>query len=426
MPSPARRVVLTGIGVITPLGQDPASFWEALRSGRSGVQTIQNFDSSLLPTRFAGEVVGFDARKYLSREGKKQLKVMARAIQFAVAAAQVALDDGKVDKSKLDPTRFGVEFGAGLLSSELNELGPAAAQSQSGTPGVVDLQAWGAKSLAAITPLWMLKYLPNMLACHVSILHDAQGPSNSITEGDVASLLALGEAFHILRRDGADLFLVGGADSKVNPLSMIRQCTFKHLSGRNDAPQQACRPFDRDRDGLVIGEGAGVLVVEELEHARRRGAPIYAEVAGFAAAFDRGVTGRGLARAIRLALTQAGVGPEAIDHVHAHGLGSPRFDVAEAAGIAEVFGPNGVPVWAIKSSIGHLGAGSGTTELAASLLAMKHGSVPATLNYDVPGPDCPVAVTKASRPVGKSCFLKLGFTDMGQCAAVVVRRWEDV
>src|SRR5260370_41779192 len=183
MPSPTRRVVLTGIGVITPLGQDPASFWEALRTGRSGVQTIQNFDPSLLPTRFAGEIVGFDARKYLSREGKKQLKVMARAIQLAVAAAQVALDDGKVDKSKLDPTRFGVEFGAGLLPSELVELGPAAAESLSETPGVVDLQAWGEKSLPRITPLWMLKYLPNMLPCHVSILHDAQGPSHSITEG---------------------------------------------------------------------------------------------------------------------------------------------------------------------------------------------------------------------------------------------------
>src|SRR5258707_11619951 len=153
MPSRARRVVLTGIGVITPLGQDPASFWEALRSGRSGVQTIQNFDSSLLPTRFAGEIVGFDARKYLSREGKKQLKVMARAIQFAVAAAQVALDDGKVDKSKLDSTRFGVEFGAGLLPSELPELAPAAVESRGATPGLVDLRAWGTKGLPSIPTL---------------------------------------------------------------------------------------------------------------------------------------------------------------------------------------------------------------------------------------------------------------------------------
>jgi 3-oxoacyl-[acyl-carrier-protein] synthase II len=424
MAAPTRRVVLTGLGVITPLGNDPASFWEALRQGRSGVRTIQTFDPSPLSTRFAGEIDGFDAKQYLSREGRKQMKVMARAIQLAVAAAQVALDDGKVDKSKLDPTRFGVEFGAGLLPSELNELGAAALESRSQTPGLVDLRAWGAKGLPAITPLWMLKYLPNMLACHVSILHDAQGPSNSITEGDVAGLLALGEACHIIRRNHADVFLVGGADSKVNPLSMIRQCSFGRLSLRNDAPEQACRPFDRDRDGMVVGEGAGVLFVEELEHARRRGATIAGEVVGFASAFDRGVTGRGLARAIRAALTQAGVGVDAIDHVNAHGLGSPRFDAAEAAAIAEVFSPGGVPVWAIKGNMGNLGAGSGTTELGASLLAMKHGIVPATLNYQTPAEDCPVAATTAERPVTRPCFLKLGFTDMGQCAAVVVRRWD--
>jgi 3-oxoacyl-[acyl-carrier-protein] synthase II len=424
MSDPTRRIVFTGLGVITPLGNDPASFWEALRHGRSGVRTIQTFDPSPLSTRFAGEIVGFDAKQYLSREGRKQMKVMARAIQLAVAAAQVALDDGKVDKTKLDPTRFGVEFGAGLLPSELNELGPAALESRSQTPGLVDLRTWGEKGIPAITPLWMLKYLPNMLACHVSILHDARGPNNSITEGDVAGLLALGEACHVIRRNHADVFLVGGADSKVNPLSMIRQCSFGRLSKRNDAPEQACRPFDRRRDGMVVGEGAGVLVVEELEHARRRGATIAGELIGFGAAFDRGVTGRGLARAIRAALTQAGIGIDAIDHVNAHGLGSPRFDAAEAAGIAEVFGPDGVPVWAIKGNMGNLGAGSGNTELAASLLAMKHGIVPATLNYHEPAEDCPVAVTTAERRVTKPCFLKLGFTDMGQCAAVVVLRWD--
>jgi 3-oxoacyl-[acyl-carrier-protein] synthase II len=420
MSSP-RRVVLTGIGVITPLGQDPAFFWDGLAHGRSGIHTISAFDPSPLSTQFAGEITGFDAKKYLSKEGRKQLKVMARAIQLAVAAAQVALDDGNVDKSKLDSTRFGVEFGAGLLPSELPELAPAAVASPGAVPGEVDLRAWGVNGLPAITPLWMLKYLPNMLACHVSILHDAQGPSNSITEGDVASLLALGEAFHIIRRDHADFFLAGGADSKVNPLSMIRQGMFGHLSRRNDCPERACRPFDRERDGLAIGEGAGVLVVEELEHAQERGAAIYGEVIGFGAAFDRGMTGRGLARAIAAALKQAGVAPADIDHVNAHGLGSPRFDAIEAGAIAQVFGAGQVPVWAVKSNIGNLGAGAGTTELAASLLALKHGWVPATLNHTAAGGDCPVAVTTAPRRVRRPCFLKLGFTDMGQCAAVVVR-----
>jgi 3-oxoacyl-[acyl-carrier-protein] synthase II len=420
MPS-SRRVVLTGIGVITPLGCDAGSFWNALAEGKSGIRTITSFDPSPLATRFAGEIVGFDAKKFVTKESRKQLKVMARAIQFAVAAAQVALDHGKVDKSKLDPTRFGTEFGAGLLPSELVELAPAAVESKSPIPGKVDLRAWGHKGLPVIQPLWMLKYLPNMLACHVSVLHDAQGPSNSITEGDAGSLLALGEAFHILRRDGADFFLVGGADSKINPLSMVRQEMFKHLSRRNESPETACRPFDKDRDGLVVGEGATVLAVEDLEHAKRRGATIYGEMLGFGAAFDRGMTGRGLVRAMRAALAHAEVAPRDIDHVNAHGLGSPRFDAVEASAIAEVFGPHRVPVWSIKGNIGHLGAGCGTTELAASLLALTHGTVPATRNHTAAGSDSLVAVTTAPRKVERPCVLKIGFTDMGQCAAVVVR-----
>jgi 3-oxoacyl-[acyl-carrier-protein] synthase II len=419
--SSQRRVVLTGIGVITPLGQDPASFWDGLHHGKSGIRPISSFDTSPLATRFAGEIVGFDAKKYLGKEGRKQLKVMARAIQFAVAGAQVALDDGKVDKAKLDPTRFGVEFGAGLIASELNELATAADVSRGPAPGVVDLHAWGQKGIPTITPLWMLKYLPNMLACHVSILHDAQGPSNSLTEGDVGSLMALGEAYHVIRRNQADLFLVGGADSKVNPLSMVRQNLFGHLSRRNENPATACRPFDKDRDGLIIGEGAGVLVMEELDHARKRGATIYGEMVGFGAAFDRGMTGRGLARAMRAALAHAGVQPSAVDHVHAHGLGSPRFDAIEATAIAEIFGPRGVPVWGIKGSIGNVGAASGSTELAASLLAMRNRTVPATANHSAADVDCPVTVTTAARRVEKPYFLKLGFTDMGQCAAIVVR-----
>jgi 3-oxoacyl-[acyl-carrier-protein] synthase II len=421
--SSSRRVVLTGIGVINALGQTPAAFWDGLAQGKCGIRTITSFDPAPLTTRFAGEVVGFDAKKYLSKEGRKQLKVMARAIQFAVAASQIALDDGNVDRTKIDSTRFGVEFGAGLLPSELHELAPAAVVSAGATPGQVDLRAWGSRGLPVITPLWMLKYLPNMLACHVSILHDAQGPSNSITEGDVGSLLAIGEAYHIIRRDDGDIFLTGGADSKINPLSMVRQQMFGHLSRRNEAPQEACRPFDRDRDGLAVGEGACVLVAEELDHARRRGASIYGEIIGFGAAFDRGMTGRGLVRAMQAALDEAGMAADTINHVHAHGLGSPRLDAVEAGAIAAVFGPRKVPVWATKGNTGNLGAGSGATELAASVLALKHGIIPATHNHQATGPDCPIAVITTPRLVERPCFLKLGFTDMGQCAAVVVRKW---
>src|SRR5258708_4753398 len=272
MSGTSRRVVITGMGVLSPIGLDLASYWKSIQEGRGGVRSLQNLDVSGLPVRIGGEIQGFDIKKYLiTKDQRKAIRMMARTIQLAVAGAELALADGAVDNSKLDPTRFGIEFGAGLIASELPELADAAKISANCQPGAVDLDKWGDQGLPAIQPLWMLKYLPNMLACHVSIFHNAQGPNNSITESEVASLLALGEAYRILVRDQADFFLVGGAESKLNPLSLVRQCLFGHLSRRNDAPERACRPFDRDRDGLVLGEGAGVLVVEELEHARRRG-----------------------------------------------------------------------------------------------------------------------------------------------------------
>jgi 3-oxoacyl-[acyl-carrier-protein] synthase II len=429
-PSPAqpspRRAVLTGIGLINPIGLSIEAFWESLRAGRSGVRTIQSFDPSGLPTRIGGEVPDFDPKKILQKDHGKALKTMARGIKLAVAAAQLALNDARLEPGQLEPTRFGVEFGSGLIATDLDELAPAAVVSANCQPGSVDLEKWGEQGLANIPPLWMLKYLPNMLACHVSILHNAQGPNNTITESDVSGLLALGEAFRILQRDQADFFLVGGAESKLNPLSMVRQCLFGALTRRNDPPEKASRPFDRRRDGLVLGEGAAVLCLEELEHARRRGAKIYAEVVGFGAAFDRDRSGRGLARAIRAALADAHVGPDAIDHINAHGLSAVEADALEARAIQEVFAGRApaVPVFAPKSYFGNLGAGCATSELAVSLLAVHHGLVPATLNYEEPDPACPVAVVRAPRAVTKPFFLKVGFTEMGQCGAAVCRRWE--
>jgi 3-oxoacyl-[acyl-carrier-protein] synthase II len=353
--------------------------------------------------------------------------MMARTVQLGVAAANLALEDGRVDEAKLDPARFGVEFGAGLIASELPELADAARASVNCQPHQVDLGKWGEQGISNIPPLWMLKYLPNMPACHVSIQHNAQGPNNTITESDVASLLALGEAFRILRRDGADFFLVGGVESKINPLSMVRQCLFEALSRRNDDPEKACRPFDRTRDGMVIGEGGTVLVVEDLEHAQRRGARIYAELAGFGSAFDSRMNGSGITRAARAALAEANLEPGDLDHINAHGLGTQLADILEARGLDPIAGtgPDAVEVFAPKSYLGNLGAGAGTTEVAASALALHHQLLPGTLNHEEPDPECPVRVHVGSpRPVRRAAALAVGFTPAGQCAAVVLRRWE--
>jgi 3-oxoacyl-[acyl-carrier-protein] synthase II len=422
--SPAnRRVVLTGIGAITSIGMDAASYWDGLVREQSGIKPIQAFDASTLPTRFAGEILGFDIKKYLvGREERKQIRVMSRPIQLAVAAANLAMTDSKVDKAKLDATRFGLEFGGGLIPSELDDLGPASYTSTEANAHAVDFKIWGGEGKDKIFPLWMLKYLPNMLACHVSILHNAQGPNNTITEGDVATLLALGEAVRIIQRDQGDFFLVGGADSKLVPLSMVRQVLFRQMSANNAAPTEAVKPYDLNRDGLAVGEGGGVIVAEELDHAQKRGAAICAEIVGFAAAFDRGMTGQGLARAIRLALAQANITPADVDHVNAHAHGSVKLDAFEARGIHEVFG-NAVPVWSVTPAIGSLFAGSGIPEMIGSLLAMKHGTLPPTLNFKTPDPACPVQVLTKARPIAKPYFVKVSFTELGQCAAVVCKRW---
>jgi 3-oxoacyl-[acyl-carrier-protein] synthase II len=421
-----RRAVFTGIGVLTPIGHCPEDFWSALSSGRSGITAISSFDASRLPVRIAGEIRDFDAREYVEKKDRKSLKVMARTIQLAVAAAQRAFTDSGVDRSGLDPDRFGVEFGASLIASELGELGPAAQRSVNGQADHVDLESWGTEGLAHMPPLWMLKYLPNMLACHVAIMHDARGPNNSITESDVASLLAIGEAYRILRRDQADFFLTGSGESKLNPLSLARQCLFQDLSKRNSEPERASRPFDLNRDGMVIGEGAGILVLEDLDHARRRGARIYAELAGFGSAFDRDRQGHGIAAAIRAAMADAGIGPKDLDHINAHGVSSEEGDAWEARGIGLAFGSENPPILAVKSYIGNLGAASGSTELVASLLAFHQGRLPGTLNYEQADSRCPVKVAVGGpMKCRKPYAIKLGFTELGQCAALVLRRWED-
>ena len=424
MVASSRRAVITGTGALSPLGNDAATLHASLLQGQSGVKKITNFDISALPIQIAGEIPGFDAKNYVDKKDRKALRVMARTIQLAVSGAQCVLNDTKVDKAKLDKTRFGVVYGAGLIATELPEMADAAVLCTDGTPGNVDLDVWGEKGLGVIQPLWMLKYLPNMLACQVSILHDAQGPNNSITQSDVASLLALGETFRLLGRDKGDFFLTGGAESKINLLSMTRHCLFEELAHDPGHPEKACRPFDKNRDGMVIGEGTGVIALEELNHARSRGAKILGEVLGFGAAFDQKKDGGGISRAIEAAMKEAGISNADVDHVNAHGVATKINDRVEAQGIHKVFGDK-VDVVAFKSYIGNLGAAGGLVELIVSLEAMRTGQLPGTLNYETPDTDCPVKVLNKPRAMSKPCVVKVGMDQTGQCSAVVVRAWKE-
>jgi 3-oxoacyl-[acyl-carrier-protein] synthase II len=439
MTASSRRVVITGMGVVTPLGLDARSFWISLCTGRSGVDSLSQYEN--VP---GAAVRDFDPRAYLDKKERKRLPVMERQFQFAVACAKMAVEDAQLKPEAVDPTRFGTVFGAAVNPGELSDLGQASRATR-GAPHDEAERLWGA-GLANIPPMWLLARIPNMMSCHVSIIHNAQGPSNTITQSDLAGLLALGEAWRLIRSGRADVVLAGGADTKLTAGNWVKQNVSVPLARRREAPSEASRPFDRDRDGLVLGEGGGVFIVEELAHARRRKAPIYAELTGFSSAFDRSADrgigrwperaprGRqrpyatrpranGLLRAVGIAMLQAGITAADLDHINVQGYSTVADDAWEARSLSEF--ASDTPVFAAKSYFGNLGAASGPVELAASLLALRHGAVPATLNYETPDPECPLRVAATLQPMQRSNVLKVGFTELGQCAALVCRAMEE-
>jgi len=425
MTTNSRRTVLTGFGVINPIGSGPDAFWQTLLAGTPGVHTITHIDPKHLPSRMAGEVRGFSGKSLIEKSYRRTLNAMARTVEFGVIGCQLAMQDAGLAKGGIPPERIGIEFASVMGATELDDLGPASklAMRPGGTTPTMGI--WGAEGLNQVPPLWMLKYLPNMPACHATIIYDIQGPSNTQIAGETAGAVALAEAVRILRRGAADVMVVGGSEAKIHPLSLSRYNLFAPYSRRNDDPEGAIRPFDRDRDGTAPGEGTAAFTLETLESAQGRRAKVYAEVCSVASGVDRGLSGRGLARVIRNALTSAGIQPADVDHVNAHGTGTTHGDAFEARGIAEVFGKS-VPVFAPLSRFGNLGAASSLAELACSVLALKHGQLPGTLNHADPDPACPVAVhTGAPRPVVKPYAVKLSYTDLGQCSAVVVKKWSD-
>lgn len=424
MVSNSRRTVLTGFGVLNPIGSTPEAFWQALLAGACGIHTISLLDASELPTHIAGEVPGFVGKSMLTdTKYRKVFNSMARTVELGVIGSQLAVANAGLSKGSVPPERIGIEYASLMGATDIHDM--AAAAKVSAPDGrTIDMGVWGDKGLKEIMPQWMLKYLPNMPACHTTILYDLRGPSNTQIPGDSAGLVALAEAARIIRRGAADVMVVGSSEGRLNPITLARYNLFLQLSRRNDDPTRAVRPFDAARDGTATGEGAAVFTLEELEHAKARSATILGEVVGWAAGVDRGKKGPGLARVIRNALASAGIQPGDVDHVNAHGTGTTIGDAFEARGIAEVFGRD-TPVFAPLSRFGNLGAASGLSELACSVLALKYGQVPGTLNHDKPAADCPIAVhTGAPRAVAKPYALKVSYTNLGQCAAAVVRKWE--
>jgi 3-oxoacyl-[acyl-carrier-protein] synthase II len=377
-------------------------------------------DHSALPVKVAAEIDNFDARDFLEKKERKRLNTMVYTMQLAIAAAAQASVEAKLREVPPDAARFGTVFGSSALPS-VEQLGLAAFSVIGGHQGPFDLAGWGDLGLPYVPPMSLLNCIPNVTTGHVSIFNGALGPNNTITLSSAASLFALAEGFRIIGRDRADVMMIGGADTQLAPLSFAHHCLFGQLTRQTDNPERACRPFDRSRNGAVPGEGGVAYVLEEEENARKRGVPIWGEVLGCGASFDHARDGRGLVRAIRAALDQAEAQPGDIDHVNAHGLGTVDDDRLEAQAIREVFGTDRAPVFAAKSYLGNLGAAASLVELAVSLLAFQHGTLPCSLNHEEPDSECPIAVITQPRPIARPYVLKVSFTDLGQCVAAVIR-----
>jgi 3-oxoacyl-[acyl-carrier-protein] synthase II len=442
----SRRVVITGLGLVTPIGIGAEAVWSALIDKKSGVKRIAAFDPSRFKSQVAGQLESFSMGDFVPKQYRKSTKVMARDIEIAVAAAYEAAKDAglktkcMLDRGEaqapinLDPTRFGANIGAGLICADLSELAGALATATD-DEGKFDIHKWGREGMNNLTPLWLLKFLPNMLSCHVTIVHDAQAPSNTITCAEASSHLAIGEAFRTISRGAADVCFCGGAESKVNPMGLMRQELLGRLSTkRNEDPAHACRPFDVDRDGTVISEGGGLIILEELEHARARGARIYAEMVGFGASANSHSwshphpEGQGIALAIRKALADAKLTPDQVSMVSTFGTGVSAHDVSEARGIRSALGErtSKVPALAIKGAVGNNGAGSGAIDLAVTALCMKHNTIPAAQNIDRLDPQCNLKLVMGDAVDAKidtavSVAYALGG---GQNAALVLKRLE--
>jgi len=433
------RVVVTGLGAVSPLGMTVGDMWEGLCAGRCGIDKITAFDPVGFSCKVAGQVPDFKIRQYVPKTYRKAVKLMSRDIELAVIAADEALrSSGLITKGidpervNVNPERVAINLGAGLISCDLVEIAPAVAESV--TDGEFDIHKWGKDGLEMVTPLWLLKYLPNMLACHIGIIHDIQGPSNTITCAESSAHLAIGEATQIMARGDSDIALAGGAEAKVNPIVMIRQCLLKRTtSENNDEPASSCRPFDADARGSVFGEAAGMVVLENLENARRRGAKIYAEVVGVGQSNNINPAyehlepdGYGLRIAIERAIADAQIDPKDLDLIIPHGTGIAADDSAEAAAIESALGSaaSRIPVLPTKSMLSNTGAACGALDVIAAVCAIADGLIPAAKNCESKADGYNLNIVK--EPIEKKVGYALccSYTYGGQTAALVLKNFD--
>jgi 3-oxoacyl-[acyl-carrier-protein] synthase II len=429
-----KRVVVTGIGIVSPIGIGAKDYWSNLLAGQRGVRPIVSMDATGFACHLGGEVPDYKISDYVPKSYRKATKVMARDIELAVIAADDAFKDAGLKSqayatpAEINGARFGCNIGAGLISAELNELTAAMHTARDGA--TLDLAKWGGEGMQQLTPLWLLKYLPNMLACHVTIIHGLMGPSNTITCADASSHLAIGEAFRTIQRSKADYAICGGAESRMNPMGMMRHQLLNRLNTtHNDDPQNAIRPFDTLADGTVLGEGGGLLILEEYEHAKARGAKIYAELVGFAASQDAysvtepDPTGHSYAKAIENALKDAQLSTDAVDLLIPHGLGIASHDQAELNGLQKAFGADlgRIATSAIKPQTTHLCAGCGV-DAATAVLSIANGKVPASLGTENVAGGKQLNVSPAVREQPVNTAVTSVYSLGGQNAALVFRK----
>ncbi|MFW6136649.1 MAG: beta-ketoacyl-ACP synthase II [Candidatus Aminicenantaceae bacterium] len=411
---PENRVVVTGLGAVTPIGTGLAEFWRGLAAGRSGTGKITHFDSSGYTSQMAAEVKDFDPGKWIDPKAAGR---MDRFTQFAMAASHMAFTDAGLNETAFDNFRAGVIIGSGIGGSKTIE------------DGQVRLQKKGPRS---INPFLVSKLLINMAACMVSITFRLKGPLSAPSVACSTGANAIGDAYRILQRGDADIMLAGASEACITPLAYGGFCATRSMSRNNDDMGKASRPFDKNRDGFVMGEGCGIAVLENLEHALNRGASIYAEIAGYGNSSDAyhitapDPEGNGMIRVMRKALEDAGISPRDVDHINAHGTSTQLNDKTETAAIHEVFGDHAaqIKISSIKSMIGHLMSAAGAVEFVSMALTMQNNIIPPTINYEEPDPLCGLnLVTHKAQPAEVNTAISNSFGFGGGNVCLVLKEY---